>query len=87
MPHEARNPKCDYWILGTPEIKIRYRYTQWGGQRFIQANVYVAGWGLLYSAQRETAKAAYQTAQRVVRAFVRHDTVDQEAIRAKLEVQ
>ena len=65
------------WIVGDaqPPYRLHYRYAYWGGKRFIAAAVYLNGWGLLFSARRETARAAYRAAQRAVRTYHKHGTV------------
>src|SRR5579859_6091769 len=64
----------DLWTIAKPcpEYRIHYRYSWWGGQRYIQATVYQCTW---YGDRRVsctyivTAKAAYRAAHRAVRTF------------------
>ena len=80
--HAAPHPgiAADGWTLARPPFKYRvhYRYTWWGDRRYVRASVYQCTWygdRLTFSANRTTAKAAYQAAHRAIRAFDRYGDV------------
>src|SRR5215472_1346566 len=72
----------DGWIIPTrptPSYRILYRYSWWGGQCYIHASVSQITWygdRLILSAYRLTARAAYRTAHRAIRAFERYGNVN-----------
>lgn len=72
----------DGWIIPTrpsPAYRVQYRYAWWGGQRQIHAGVYQITWygdRLILSAHRLTARDAYRTAHRAIRAFERYGNVN-----------
>jgi len=82
-PVDAKAP--DVWIIPrrpTPAYRVYYRYTWWGGQRYIQASVYQVTWygdRLILSARRLTAREAYRAAHRAIRAFEQYGTVNYSA--------
>ncbi|MHB8627802.1 MAG: hypothetical protein ACYDBJ_10255 [Aggregatilineales bacterium] len=62
-----------------PAYHIRYHYSWWGGERYVQADVYTGtryGNWLLLSAMDPCAKAVYRAALRAIRAFDRYSDVN-----------
>lgn len=56
--------------------RLKMSYSRWPGAPKYQATVFLSGWGLLYLAQRHTAKEAYAAAQRAIRAYHRYGDVN-----------
>jgi len=65
------------WTLGTdPQYQVRYRYCWWGLERYVSATVSLRNWGTLYVIRATSARAAYKSAQRAIRAFQNYGDVE-----------